>query len=627
MSSPGADPAGAAPSGVFCSFADSRSWTDPITNLSTIAHADSVAVARQLLAGDLPLPVELFPTLVHEFTHQSFFRTRVFSALAHVRLRACADLLSERRRQAGVRQLAVYECTLAMLRPLAEGAAMFAECDLKSSLSSEIGSLTLSSVLHLFVAEDAELEEGLREVLSAARSSRAMLDRKVNLLGSPLGSADGGYSMGYLALKCLWLHATGDTEDDLIWDESDRWLRYVRKFFFEDPGLLIAILDPTGDLDTITRRVADALSARLATFFRDFDPELDLAVFEEHTWDAELLAEDGYVSFAHSAELCEALHITVEDERRARGLFETALLNVTEDSLHGLLGELAPTSHDHLNMLGNVLVYSSMVAASRQDMHIAGLPVRVAIGADGVITVTAEGEVVVAYAASEFGAYVWADQPPGAALDGRIDVYIPTNPVSGVADTAVRLERLVVISIGDEPVTVRRYGRPEPPDRDELAAEAEHIRFVVRSRKAFAMMESVTTLGLGKHSGNDPRPAELPALVERIYFSWAAMGIGLPTSLSSALDQDVRRRLLDQHDAKLRRTGILELFGLDRELIESLALLGLCNSVDPSAEHITRTFAALGLSVGEFVASVNRLQESTGLPRMLTYGALAACIV
>lgn len=629
---------------LFCSLADPRSWTDPITNISSVFGMSVAPVVRDLLDGELPLPSSIFPMLVHEATHHSFFTTRVFSALATLRLRASFGLVAEGAQGRGVRDMAVYERALAILRPLAEGAAMFAECDAKTGFTSDIISLALGTVADLFVDRDRSrgLDEELVRLLATVRISRSMLDRKVGLLGTPVHSAGGGYSLGYLALKTLWLHGTGTTESDLTWDESDRWLRYVRKFFLEDPGLLIAILDPAGGVDEATTRIASALRSRLLAFFVHFEPERDLEIFEAHAFDDDLLSEDGHASFSHSEELCGALHVAVADERRAQDLFrsnQSRLFGTTgdESAMAEHVGQTLDDAgvHDEYvrNVLGNVLLFNSFVGRSRRDLHIASVPVGVAIGRDLTTSISVGADEVFSFPFRGFGLNLLWDMPKewerGKRLDGRVDVFVPMNEVLAVADLGLPLPRLVLISVGDEPVALQGYGYRDDDERDaDLDEQGARLRFLLDSRRAFALMDRVAERvykGAAGSLGTDSD--ELLALVDGVYFDWVATGLGAPYMIGSGQSAEVLQRIEDENVADLRRSGVLEVFGLDRKLIEGLALLGLCNSIDPSAEFIAGAFSSLGLSVEEFVADLDRLRAARGVPMLLTYGSLAMTIV
>jgi hypothetical protein len=618
---------------VFCSFSDSRSWTNPITNLSTVSRAHTASVLRQLLTDYLvALPDDVFPPLIHEACHHSFFATSAFSALANLRLTASANLLSEKNATLGVKQMKVYKNAMTILRPLAEGAAMFAECDVKSSLTSPLTSLALGSVMDLLGAY-GELQD-LHRLLTSARITREMLDRKVNLLTSPIHSSGGGYAMGYLALKCLWLHATGKSESDLTWDESDRWLRYVKKFFLEDPGLLMALLDLSGSVNKVTSRIATALADRFTTFFLNFDPEVDLKIFEDHADDDEILPEDGFVSFSHSVELCKAPHISPKKDRRAREMFRQSLSGLLPKdssavgSLERLLDEFAPSTELGRNILGNTLIFSSMIHSNRNDFHAASVPVEASISETLGVTLSIAGETVFDYEQHEFGINLINQLPdgcePGKPYEGRVDVFIPAGPEFAAADVGPEPTRLILISIGIKPITLEIYGGATGrASMADYAYYKERVTFAFRARYAFSAMDRVAVARFEKLSGSPSSKDEdkLFKLTDGVYLPWVKKGIGSPSSVlvKPPMEDEGLRKLRKRNMLQIRKSGVLELFGSDRKLIEGLALLGLCNSVEPSYHALEDAFRSLGLSVNEVIEKIASVNESVGVPRIMKY--------
>jgi hypothetical protein len=145
------------PNDRHCALGDDRSWTDLITNMTQLS-AVRVDQDFDALMGWGSLPPQLLPGFLHELTHHWCFLSPVGFALATLQLRARRsgvllssghgdrDELSNRL----FADLARYETVSTMLRPLAEGLALFAEFDAMTGPESSVISLPgqLASVFY-----------------------------------------------------------------------------------------------------------------------------------------------------------------------------------------------------------------------------------------------------------------------------------------------------------------------------------------------------------------------------------------------------------------------------------------------------------------------------------------------
>ena len=269
----------------YCSLGDDRSWTDIVTNVTQLSAA-RVDEDFDALMGWGSVPRELLPGFLHEVTHHWCFLSPVGFTLAMLQLRARrtgvllfngegdATALSQRL----LADVSRYETVAAMLRPLAEGLALFAEFDAMSGPESAILSLPSELTGVFYGISDVvaatepvrSLFESHRTPLMEMRGSYQCFRRKRALLQQPLDPAAGGYLPGYLTVRALWRHLA--EADPRLLNETDLLLMYLRSFFYDDPGLVQLMLRPwTGRDDhfAIVAHIAERFDALAGVQGRD----------------------------------------------------------------------------------------------------------------------------------------------------------------------------------------------------------------------------------------------------------------------------------------------------------------------------------------------------------------------
>lgn len=90
------------------------------------------------------------------------------------------------------------------------------------------------------------------------------IKRKVGLFGKPLSYSSGGYLLGYLTVRSLWLRAA--TRDTRLLNETDLALMYLRSFFF-DMGLVARLLDPSTKEIKSAETILNHINQRFLTFY------------------------------------------------------------------------------------------------------------------------------------------------------------------------------------------------------------------------------------------------------------------------------------------------------------------------------------------------------------------------
>lgn len=214
----------------------SRSWTDTIGNAIFFHGLDSVEYLKWLNERSFKASHLVAPFL-HEFAHHWCFSSRVGNALAFTELRVHA--LSGRDptlRLLCARDHVAVSCLSALLRPIAEGLALFAEFDLEPSRTGFRHGTPLTAAELCFAVESGE---PFSEVMWAEfRRDAAHLDRKASIYLHDFEVRE-GYLPGYMLVKYLYagmlFKAPGLT--------PEKFITYLRCFFWEDPEF-VALLTP-----------------------------------------------------------------------------------------------------------------------------------------------------------------------------------------------------------------------------------------------------------------------------------------------------------------------------------------------------------------------------------------------
>ena len=271
-----------------------RSWTDPVSN-RMLLHELNLRTEIPRITSGRPLPLDTLQSFLHEATHQWCFSAPVGKALAllTIRARSRAWFRLGSKATKSPHSESPEECTRnlfadvvraeiasELLRPLAEGMALYAEFDAVPG-AFEVVAQPLANAQRLYtpleeVAEifrqpetataerTRKLFELYEQLLLSVRWSEAAVERKSNLFCQPLDVGEGGYLAGYLAVKQLVRTLRGGSERAR--QDSSLCLMFLRTFFYCDMGLVATILAP-GEPDVFTERILHYLRLR----FRQFD--------------------------------------------------------------------------------------------------------------------------------------------------------------------------------------------------------------------------------------------------------------------------------------------------------------------------------------------------------------------
>lgn len=276
---------------------DEQSYSHSVTNLLYLKGFDRLEEFGSLWL-DRRLPQHLFLPFVHEMTHIWCYSSALGSVLSELRLNCAvlSKIILSRLLPAEEQSVALedlrhdvirLETAVHVLRPLAEGMALFAEYD--ATPSSTTLSYPTACAAALFAphnpdnAGNRETDDDIRliwQVLCDNRGKENIFRNKANLLFSQFTFSDesGGYLQGYLFVKSiLWLFETtlGRRVD------SDCFLSFLRWYFFEDWAGAAAVLDQSGTLTEASSRVVYHVGDRLIDL-ASADALAHFEVFEAH---------------------------------------------------------------------------------------------------------------------------------------------------------------------------------------------------------------------------------------------------------------------------------------------------------------------------------------------------------
>jgi hypothetical protein len=222
-----------------------------VARLRMLPPATQLALAFQQLPRDTPLC-----PIAHEIVHHVAANSAVNVAMQGRWLQLMRRTLSspfllaaadDYRLAIGLAQAE------ALLQPIAEGLAIFAECDCAiptragyardPQLRTGVTDCMMFRLLACKAGVGAELDT-LAAVERDERLSAAHVDRKTSILSNPFRpvTANDSYLVGYLGIKALWERCVATRPAGQPPLRATAFLRYVHYFFYEDWPLAEAIV-------------------------------------------------------------------------------------------------------------------------------------------------------------------------------------------------------------------------------------------------------------------------------------------------------------------------------------------------------------------------------------------------
>jgi hypothetical protein len=269
-----------------------RSFTDPFTNLVLLSAVDIRRNLGDIRKADIPL--EFSPTFLHEATHHWCFTSPVGFASLLLFFRARRLAIRRLRHKSALDRDQLYDVVDAvvrydfaqgLMRPLAEGVALFAEHDACVGHTETISPpMALAGTLFAqgFAARSDPPWSKMPLLLAGGRLTSAHIRRKADLLMQPLSCDQGGYLPGYLTVKNLWLHNMIGLDCPHFMD-TDFYLQFLRSFFYDDWRLVACLLDrETPDIRAL-EPIALSIQERLNAFGSDRDRQRAAREFEQQS--------------------------------------------------------------------------------------------------------------------------------------------------------------------------------------------------------------------------------------------------------------------------------------------------------------------------------------------------------
>jgi hypothetical protein len=282
---------------LHCSQGAVGSWTDPVSNQVRIGGLNPITDFSSIhLPGRFPS--ELRSVTLHECAHHWCFDTPVGLTLAMLQMRARRtalelqakvfplDVAADLRWRVFLDQL-TYSSAIALLRPFAEGLALYAEHDAMPQITGTMSNV-LAWLAPLFTNVPAGRERSeqdyrnmLRSELASNRQTPEHFERKRRLLDSPFHCKHGGYLAGYMFVKNLWALLVLRRQL-LSLAITDVFMIYACEVVYGDWGLVDVLLDDTTNEVKAVNQVSQRIQGRLGNLLLKADASEIQKVVEDH---------------------------------------------------------------------------------------------------------------------------------------------------------------------------------------------------------------------------------------------------------------------------------------------------------------------------------------------------------
>jgi hypothetical protein len=555
----------------YCSLGDQRSWTELVTNHTSLSGVDLDRDLKSML-GWGSTPKALLPALMHEATHHWCFLSPVGFVLAHLQLRARrrAVLLRNDPDRNLLSQLLGdvirYETTAIMLRPLAEGLALFAEFDAVSGPGVSASSLPNTLVALFFgdaarVADTHRLEEWSALPLREWRNEDSCARRKESVLGHPFGFTEGGYLPGYLAVRRLWGAAAQNYH--ALLNRSDLFLTFLRSFFYNDPALVNLLLDESPPSREVAEGIITHIAGRFDQVQRVTKEQVDK--FER----AVAIGPEG----REAADESDLMSIFTSDN---------SLLESTRRAISDLLDQVENPDQDTVDGLLAASV-DKQVLLQRDIIHLGSQEVDVSIDDHGGCVVRADGKVV------QVGPSLPGVQ--AGTAQGRLDLIFSILPGRMARGSMIyRGDDLVAVSIkaldgeGDEAAKIEQRFGSIPLDPAGLRAACEEMQGQLDIVLSWQPLDKLV--------------AEMRTLANDLCASvYEILALRVPPDRRSDLVE------------RMSEDGLLPLLHWDRDTIYGLVLISISWSLRLRRPQIVQKLADYGLDLDSVLQAIADIEQ------------------
>jgi hypothetical protein len=482
----------------------------------------------------------------------------------------------------------------ALLRPLAEGLALFAEYDALSRPESKGGSplpyavalnfagydRLKSAAANEVLAEPLALMSVSNEIVARARLSASAVKAKASVLGLPFSHTKNGYLPGYLTVKALWRYLY--QQDTRLYAESDLALAYLRAYFYNSMPLAAALLAPTiPNSVTSANAILDAFGGRFGDFLRV--APADVSAFEDYL-DSPAAGDDYHVP---------GLLSSAGEDKRAFDALTAAIDGYQQSSIAAqIYREGAAAEISRLKRL----------ARQRSFITVCSVPVQIEpLPANGGMTISWQGEPVLTLSPEDLAPPNLTAHSGTTIGQGHLDVLLGTFGTTMMSRAAVIS---VQHEVGDQVLACTAWGTPEGKDvmRQEIlagfASREERLR-TSRGLRAFAeliVQDDDTGLRLNK----DLVIGQTGKIVDSMYQSKAL--------LFARTEEEA-----DQCAELMQDKGAYALLG-SAGLLKRAALLGLGAGLNSYRETLDRIFRQHGYDLDDTLEKLNQCWDQYGFP-------------
>jgi hypothetical protein len=580
---------------LHCSLSSGRSFVDPVTNWALISGVDlSRDLGGMVQAGRYP--DRYFADFVHELTHHWCFHSPVGLALALLQMRARrrAILILADEPESGTDAYSVaedlvrYESAIAVMRPLAEGLALFSEFDATPGESPVVSlPMTLAAISFGTVEEEDRLRPApaqwnsiLGRLLLRQRLSERSVERKAALLAQPLTAGAGGYLAGYLSVKNIMdlLRRRADK----LWD-SDLFLSYIKTFFYDDYAFVATLLDPDTEIMSTGSGERDCVEGILRYFHGRVAELLSVTTdkilgdFEEWTLSAD-----------RSKDRPDPWYVGGQAARAVTG----------QQRMDEWLAELRET--DKIGRLDAAMRNRALWSLAQRDLFCIGsfrAPVRV----------NEHGRVFVGVHENATDKYAWPvfnvkslDGVAEGSGDGSLEYFVsPSHRYSVIAVT--RNNGLVALTTMSENVT--------PELEEQIRSYRTSLEEGLGERQ---LLNTVVNRVVDESSASVYRAHYAKSVAEM------AEEFFIDKALAHTQESDVpaARELL-------RRRGFYDAFGADRTQWRSFVKLTLASALSTNREFIAAVMERDEYTLDAILASVQSCEQRHPVKLVMTYGPAA----
>jgi hypothetical protein len=474
-----------------------------------------------------------------------------------------------------VRDLITADTAVALLRPLAEGLALFAEFDAISRIRSKAISPVLQSLFQFFVDPqrgadlfqrlpgEVAIAAAISEVLYDLRTNPATLSRKASLLLQPFSLHAGGYLPGYLAVKSLWRAAS--RKHFLLANETDSFLMYLRSYIYDDWGFVATLLSQ--ELDEI--RSAEAIVNYLKHRISQWE---DLAEQDFSEYENSVAANRG-------SRPSPLPGLRVADSAAKSG----------KERLHRLTTELVASSKADKSMTTAIAWWSASILQRRQFMNLASVPVELCEKADGFPEVQWQRGSIFTPTRSDFMV-----DPKDSLGGAQLEVIFEMRED--------RFERAAVVHRDAKVLVCAPFGLKKHADvtRESILRAFLRRPLVVEAEKAMHVLVDHIAGENWFRISIDHCKSQVDSLVDEFFKD---------ISLRFARDYDA----VDNCAASMSQKGFQPILNRS-SLVKGLALLGLATSLNPDESFVEKIFEKHALSLSQTLNQLNIAYESRGYP-------------